>query len=188
MIPPIFTPLPVRLARLHEFGAMGQYGFGHLLVQAQQVPQHVLVIVYIIVHRDNNGIRKISQGGNQLPVGTDIALIVPYLEDGMAVGQSQKLLRKSLFAKLGKGQVEHHLVGQHRTFQDGSDSLHGIGYCRWKRGHGYDDCLFMYIRFHVHYKRQYAAKVSNKNGFYPHRTGISFNLGKALPRSLRNTA
>ena len=129
VIPPVFAPLPVGLARLHAFGAVGQYGTGNLFVQAEQVAQHVLVVGHVIVYRNDDSIGEILQGRDQFPVRADVSFVVAYFKPRVVFGQLQQLLGNPIRFKLCVSQIKHHLVGQDRTVQDGLYGLDSIRYC-----------------------------------------------------------
>ena len=149
VIPAVFAPPAVRLARLHALGTVGQYRTGNLPVEAQQVAQHVLVVCHIVVYRYDNRVRKVFQRRNQFPVRADIPVVVPYLEERIVCRQLLQLLRDATFAELRNRKVKHHLVRKYRTLQNRPDSLGGIGYRCRKRGQRYNDFWFGYIRIHA---------------------------------------
>lgn len=81
IIPPVFTPLPVRHSPPYPFGSMREDSIRELAVQPQEIPEHMAVIRYVIVDSHDNCIREIAQCRHKLSVRPYIARIVPDFEN-----------------------------------------------------------------------------------------------------------
>ena len=100
MIPAILAPFFVWPAVLDTFCPMCQNGIRDACVQFEQVFQHVLVIVHVVIHRDDYGIGEVEQRRNQLAVGADIAVVVTYFEYRIVFCKGKESLGHFTFCKL----------------------------------------------------------------------------------------
>ena len=135
MIPAIFLPFAIRLSQTDALGAMGKHGVRQLVMHAQQVAQHVFMVVYIVVHRHDDGFGEVGERRHQFAIGAYVGVVVANLKNGAFGFELLQFGRNLAVGKLSEGEVENEFVGQHRPLQQRAQRTHGIRYSLRKRGH-----------------------------------------------------